>query len=88
MAGPLVSSDLMTLRGAALGHLGIAVLPRGFVRDDLDTGRLELVLDGVVGRDVSLSLVWVEREFLLPKVRAFVDRVVAWADQGRFDTFR
>jgi DNA-binding transcriptional LysR family regulator len=82
--GPLVTNDLKALLGAATSGLGIALLPRQLVETELACGLLVPVLEGRVGVEVSLSLVWLEREFVDPKVRAFVDLAVAWAAEGRW----
>ena len=84
VTGPLVTNDLMALLGAAKQGLGIALLPREMVQPELDAEELIPILEGVVGLKVSLSLVWVERQFLDPKVRAFIDTATAWAADGRF----
>jgi len=84
ISGPLVSNDMIALKGAALGGLGIALLPSLLIESELQSGRLVPVLPGVVGLRTSLSLVWVEREFIDPKVRAFVEFAVRWAADGRF----
>ena len=81
--GPFVTNDLMALHGAATSGLGVAFLPRDFVAPEVDRGLLIEVLPGIIGVDVSLSLVWLEREFLDPKVRAFIDLATAWAAAGR-----
>lgn len=81
--GPFVTNDLMALLGAATHGLGIALLPRELVQSGLRRGQLVEVLGGVVGIDVALSLVWLEREFLEPKVRAFVELASQWAADGR-----
>lgn len=83
--GPLVTNDLSTLLGAAIDGLGIALLPRQLIKTEVDAGRLVPVLEGVVGLEVSLSLVWLEREFIDPKVRTFVDLAVDWAADGRWE---
>ncbi len=76
--GPLVTNDMVALRHAALGGLGVALLPAPMVADDLASGELVGVLEGRVGMNVSLSLVWPERELLEPKVRAFIDLATEW----------
>ena len=86
--GPLVSNDPMALLGAAVHGVGLALLPRELVRAELAEGRLVPVLEDVVGTDVSLSLVWSEREFLDPKIRAFIDLAAEWAAAGRFGIVR
>lgn len=83
--GPLVTNDLSTLLGAAIDGLGIAFLPRQLVQPEFDEGRLVPVLEGLVGLEVSLCLVWLEREFIDPKVRAFVDLAADWAASGLWE---
>ena len=84
--GPFVTNDLMSLVGAAVHGLGIALLPRQLVKAALRDGGLVAVLDGVVGVEVSLSLVWLERQYVDPKVRAFVDLAAEWAAEGLFES--
>jgi len=86
--GPLVSNDIMALLGAALAGAGIAMLPRQLVQPYLDAGRLVQVLEGELGVHVSIAAVWVERQFLDPKVKAFVDFVTEWVEEGFWDTWR
>ena len=82
--GPFVTNDLMALRGAAAHGLGIALLPRQVVAAELKSGHLVAVLEGVVGLEVSLSVVWLERKLVEPKVKAFVDLAAEWAAEGRW----
>jgi DNA-binding transcriptional LysR family regulator len=83
--GPLVTNDMVALLDAARAGLGVALLPRPLVARDLGSGALTAVLEDQVGMRVSLSLVWVERELIEPKVRAFIDLAVEWADAGRIE---
>jgi DNA-binding transcriptional LysR family regulator len=61
---------------AARRGLGIALLPHGAIRPELDAGSFVPVLDGVVGMQTPASLVFVDREFLPPRLRLFIDRAV------------
>ena len=45
----------------------------------LERGELAQVLPDVIGADARVALVYPEKEFLPPQVRAFIDAVVAWA---------
>ena len=83
VSGSFVTTDLMARLGATLVGAGISLLPRAIVDAELERGELVPVLEGVIGRRVSLSAVWVEREFIEPKVRAFVEHAVEWATEGR-----
>ena len=53
----LVSNDAHALRQAALGGLGIALLPDARIPEPPGTRPLVPVLDGVVGRELALRLV-------------------------------
>lgn len=63
---------------AALRGMGLALLSEGAVGHYLGQGKLVSVLKGQVGGDCPASLVFVEREFQLPQVRAFIDRAAAF----------
>lgn len=85
VAGAFVTNDLMAMRGVVEAGGGIGLLPRQFVAPGLADGSLQQVLPDSVGLPVRLSLVWLEREFLAPKVRAFIELAARWADTGRFE---
>lgn len=78
VGGPLVSNDILALWGAARAGTGIALLPREIIAADLQAGTLVQVLADTVGLDTSLSVVWLERDFLDPKIRSFIDLTVRW----------
>ncbi len=59
------------------GH-GVGLLPLEVVHDDLRAGRLVRVLPDEVGARSMLRLVYVERAFLDPKVKAFLDHATAF----------
>jgi DNA-binding transcriptional LysR family regulator len=80
--GAFFTNDLSLLCSAALQGLGIALLPRLLVRDLLESGALVHVLPGALGGESHVAVVFAEREFVPPQVRAFVDAVVAWAKDG------
>lgn len=81
--GRLVTNDIFLRLGAARDGLGLALLPRLMIAEELARGELVPVLEGQVGFDGVLAVVHVERAFVDPKVRAFVDHVVAAAEAGR-----
>lgn len=74
--GRVASNDLALLHAAALRGEGLALLPEPIVAGDLRCGRLQTVLDDVIGEQFPVCLVYADREFLAPKIRAFVDRAV------------
>lgn len=67
------STDLDLRMAAARRGLGIAVLPAAIVRSDLEQGTLRRVLEGIVGARSLASLVYVDREFMPPQVRSFIE---------------
>jgi len=76
--GSFSSNDLRLLREAALRGLGIALLPKLVLADLVEKGKLVQVLPGVIEKEDRVSIVFQEREFLPPHVRAFIDALVAW----------
>ena len=81
--GTFFSNDIALLCEAAVSGLGIALLPRDLVSPHLESGALLQVLAGVVGTEMHIALVYPERKFMLPQVRAFIDAVAAWVPRER-----
>jgi DNA-binding transcriptional LysR family regulator len=77
--GRVVANDLGLLYRAALAGHGIAYLPHAFVEPALAKGKLVRVLARSLEGETKLAVVYVEREYMPPQVRAFVDMVVAWS---------
>jgi len=77
--GTLFSNDIVWLRAAAVRGLGIAFLPLLLIYPQLESGVLVPVLRGVIAAESRIAVVYLEREFVPPPVRAFVDAVVEWA---------
>lgn len=75
----LVSNDLDLRAFAARTGLGITLLPIPAVVEALQKGELVPVLEGILGAEARLAVVYAEREFVPPQVRAFVDALIAWA---------
>mgnify|MGYP002631710664 CR=1 FL=1 len=69
---------LLAIHLCKLGQ-GIAILPASIIWQELVEGRLVRVLPDHIGTQGSIMVVYPEREFLDPKVRAFVDCVVEWS---------
>lgn len=82
--GALAANDLSMLHHAARAGLGIALLPLQVVSSDLKRGELVHVLAKQLGSEARIALVYAEKEFIPPQVRAFIDAVVAWSP-GRFE---
>ncbi len=79
VSGPLMSNEVQLLLAAALDGLGIAMLPSMFVGSHLERGRLVPILEGKLESGGVVAVVYAEREFVPPQVRAFVEAIVAWA---------
>lgn len=74
----LACSDLGLRVDAARRGLGIALLPERAIEAELAKKKLRIVLEDVVGTETPASLVFVDREFTPPQVRAFIDRATAF----------
>lgn len=64
------------LREAALSGLGIAMLPRLLVSEDLASGRLVRILPKVNAGSVPIFLLYPHKRYLQPRVRQFIDMLV------------
>ncbi len=76
--GHLHANDVHFLLNAARRHQGIAMLPRVLYRDALDRGEVVEVLTEVLGITHTMALVYPEREYVRPAVRALIDFAIAW----------
>lgn len=82
--GSFVANDILLLLEATLRGLGIAVLPTLLIAPLLESGALVQVMPSVIHAESRVCVVYPEKEFLPPQVRAFIDAVVEWASaRGR-----
>lgn len=79
VSGSFSSNNLGLLREAAVRGLGIALLPEIMLADLIATGVLVQVLPGVLQNENRIAVVYVEREYMPPHIRAFIDALVEWA---------
>lgn len=70
-----VNETLMHL--TALQGMGLALLPKWLISDDLASSRLERVLPEIEGAAVPLRAVYSSRKYLSAKVRTFLDFIAA-----------
>ncbi|MEQ9462950.1 MAG: LysR substrate-binding domain-containing protein [Haliea sp.] len=77
VAGRLQVNNSLALREALLAGMGIARTPTFLVGDDLRRGRLTTVLDTCRSLELSIYIVYPQRRYLSPKVRAFADFLAA-----------
>lgn len=73
------ANDLEVQRHAVDRGLGVALLPERMVLEAVQRGALVHVLPDEVGATSLIAVVYPERRYLAPAVRAFVDQVVAWS---------
>ncbi|MQP65012.1 LysR family transcriptional regulator [Niveispirillum sp. SYP-B3756] len=78
----LVSNSVRVTREALLAGMGIAFLPRFLIEQDLAAGRLEMVLNGHVTTKLPLYLVYAKGNYVLAKVKAFVDFMSQSLNEG------
>jgi DNA-binding transcriptional LysR family regulator len=77
----LSSNDLNLLLVAAERGLGIAFLPLMTIRTAMEGGKLLHVLPGILEAHTGVAVVYPEREFMPPQVRAFADLMASWAKE-------
>jgi DNA-binding transcriptional LysR family regulator len=75
--GNLRLNDDEALWQAVLGGLGIALLPTFIVGGDLQAGRLQAVLSRYLPSERNLHAIYLPNRHLSPKVRVFIDFLVA-----------
>jgi len=79
------TNDNRFLRHLALQGRGLVQLPKYFVADDIDAGRLVSVLDRYRDESRSIFVVYPNRAHLPPKVRVLVDHLTrAFGRERRF----
>ena len=76
VSGRIRTNDMRLRVEAAKQHRGIALVSENMISADLKNGSLVRVLRDTVGRIERVSLVYLDREHLDPKIRAFVDHLV------------
>jgi len=83
VSGKLMTNHVGLRLQAATRGLGIATVIDRVASDLLATGELVRVLPDIVGRRDYARLVYPDREFLDPKVRAFVDFIASRVGAGQ-----
>ncbi|MCX5517629.1 LysR family transcriptional regulator [Kaistia defluvii] len=69
-------------RLAALAGLGFAIVPHLVVKDDIEAGRLRVVLEAYEPASAAIHAVYPHRRHLSGKVRSFIDFLVKWFDKN------
>jgi DNA-binding transcriptional LysR family regulator len=76
VSGSIQMTNSLALREAVLNGAGITRTPTFVVGRDLQDGTLQAVLTNYETLEVSIYVVFPQRHFLAPKVRAFVDFMI------------
>jgi DNA-binding transcriptional LysR family regulator len=71
-----MSNNETLLHLAALRGMGICFMPMPLIRDDLLSGRLEIVLPDCQIHHAPLFVIYPSRQYLSAKVRTFIDALV------------
>lgn len=67
------TNDTSLMLQLARAGCGLAYLPRWLVAGDLNTGQLEMAIEGYVPFTRTLYAAYKNRSFLAPKIRSFID---------------
>lgn len=73
VTGPFTANSSLALRDAVLADVGIALMPRLYVEEDLAAGRVVTLLDGWSPPDLSLFAIYPPGPATLARVRLFID---------------
>jgi DNA-binding transcriptional LysR family regulator len=73
----LATDDIASLRLAAVQGLGVALLPREFVDEDLQAGRLQRLLPELAARPGLVHAIFPTRRGMVPAVRQLLDALLA-----------
>ncbi len=73
----LATDDIASLRIAAIQGVGVAMLPREFVIDDIQSGKLRRLLPNLARTPKIVHAVFATRRGMVPAVRHLLDALVA-----------
>jgi DNA-binding transcriptional LysR family regulator len=79
----LISEGVTSVREAVRDGLGVAVLPDWLVKDDVDSGKLRLVLPKWKAKDVPIHIVYPGQRVIPTRVSAFIDFAVRYLSTAR-----
>jgi DNA-binding transcriptional LysR family regulator len=82
VSGRLRCNNIEAVMTAAVGGLGVALLPTWMLHEDLGAGRLVALLRGWQPPRRPISIVYPSRRFLAPRTRVVIDFLV---DEFRLD---
>ncbi|MBE1529911.1 DNA-binding transcriptional LysR family regulator [Sphingopyxis sp. OAS728] len=74
--------DFEAVLMAAKAGCGLTQLPTWLVQEELRSGALEMVLDGLSGGELPINLLWPGTRTLPAKMRVIIDGVSRWAGEA------
>ncbi|WP_366856695.1 LysR substrate-binding domain-containing protein [Pseudomonas sp. 21LCFQ010] len=77
ISGPLILDDVAACIHASERGIGLFMLPRSLGARQINAGTLEVVLDSFSTNFPGLALYYPSLQQVLPKLRAFIDHVLA-----------
>ena len=77
VSGSVQMNNSLALRETLLQGIGITLTPTFVVGSDIRAGRLQPVLSNYHTAELSIYIIYPQRRYLSPKVRAFVDFMAA-----------
>lgn len=77
-----ISDDFSVIHQQVLNGLGIALLPDYMCEQALKDKKIQRVLDNLVGRSVDIYAVYASRKGVTPKLRVFLDYLIAHFNNG------
>ncbi|MCV0396023.1 MAG: LysR family transcriptional regulator [Rhizobiaceae bacterium] len=77
ISGRYKVTNSLAVRDALLAGFGLSLIPRIYVENDIAEGRLTTALDDWAPVETPIHVVYPSRQYVLPKVRAFVDFLIA-----------
>lgn len=76
VSGRFRATSSWVVRDAIRTGCGLSLLPRIYVKDDLEEGALETVLDDWIPLQYTVYAIYPSRRYVPAKVRAFLDFLV------------
>jgi DNA-binding transcriptional LysR family regulator len=76
IAGRYRVTSSLAVRDALCAGFGLSLIPWAYVSGEVQAGRLRTVLDDWSAVELSVYAVYPSRQFVVPKVRAFIDFLV------------
>ncbi|MDE1153582.1 MAG: LysR family transcriptional regulator [Micavibrio sp.] len=81
VTGSLIFNDTNLMITAATGGTGIIYVPEAAIKDKINTGKLEVVLNQYSAASTGFYLYYPKKSQVLPKLRVFIDHIKASAER-------